>query len=206
MHSLKVFTIVCNAPDSSHVKKLDRTAAFGLTEDGLTEQIRWPACRGYRPLWCRCTGWPPSMARWGAGPRSSPGPRWPSASFWCQSAEAVEQEEQTTTNILSPVFPHNDNSKSDTTTTTTGTFSVAFCQTGPSNILLWRSLLCYRLWEQQEGRVFWSAFRAQNVWQLSSCMLVGEGWPSSLTLLIIAKSTTLARPKKSTKIILLLIK
>lgn len=39
MHSLKVFTIVCNAPDSSHVKKLDGTAAFGLTGRLLSRYV-----------------------------------------------------------------------------------------------------------------------------------------------------------------------
>lgn len=38
---------------------------------------------------CRCRGWPPSTAQWGAGPRSSPGLTGPSASAWCPTAEAV---------------------------------------------------------------------------------------------------------------------
>lgn len=54
----------------------------------------WPASRGSRPPWCRCRGWPPSMAPWGADPRSSPGQTAQSASAWCQTAEAARWEER----------------------------------------------------------------------------------------------------------------
>lgn len=102
MHTSKVFTIVCTRQIQAMLKVIWHSCVW--IDLKAVEQICWPVCGGSRPLWCRCTGWPPSMARWGAGPHSSPGPRLLSASFWCQSAEAVEQEEQIVMNLLSPVF------------------------------------------------------------------------------------------------------
>ena len=50
-----------------------------------------PGSRGSTPPRCHCTDWPPSMARWDAGPRSSHGQTERSASSWCPIAEAVRK-------------------------------------------------------------------------------------------------------------------